>query len=200
MSAGRRPQGRSSWHGERPSRAGDAVWATRRPGGRLPSRRRADRPAGHRLHPQGQAGAPIQLPALVGAGTLRSTANDMLRFLRAKLDPAHTTRPPRSNAPSFPAPDRQAHRDRARLADRPPRAAGPLLWHNGGTPGFRSFIGVGRETGTAVVVLSNTARSVDRLRLRLLNVLSTHAARNGLSPWEPGLVGVGAWLAVALPP
>jgi serine-type D-Ala-D-Ala carboxypeptidase/endopeptidase len=53
------------------------------------------------------------------------------------------------------------------------QAAGPVLWHNGGTSGFHSFVALARETDTAVVVLSNTARSVDRLGLRLLKALST---------------------------
>jgi hypothetical protein len=47
--------------------------------------------------------------------------------------------------------------------------------HNGGTGGFRSFVGAALETSTAVVVLSNTARSVDRLGLRLLKALSSAA-------------------------
>jgi hypothetical protein len=37
--------------------------------------------------------------------------------------------------------------------------------------GFRSFVGAARKTGTAVVVLINTARSVDRLGLRLPKTL-----------------------------
>jgi CubicO group peptidase (beta-lactamase class C family) len=61
------------------------------------------------------------------------------------------------------------------LIARPPGAAGPLLWHNGGTSGFRSFAAVALEANTAVVVLSNTARSVDRLGLRLLKALSSAA-------------------------
>jgi serine-type D-Ala-D-Ala carboxypeptidase/endopeptidase len=61
------------------------------------------------------------------------------------------------------------------LDDRPPGVAGPVLWHNGGTSGFRSFVGAARATGTAVVVLSNTARSVDRLGLRLLKALPSAA-------------------------
>jgi CubicO group peptidase (beta-lactamase class C family) len=61
------------------------------------------------------------------------------------------------------------------LIARPPGAAGPMLWHNGGTGGFRSFVGVDREVGTAVVVLANTARSVDRLGLRLLKALASAA-------------------------
>jgi D-alanyl-D-alanine-carboxypeptidase/D-alanyl-D-alanine-endopeptidase len=61
------------------------------------------------------------------------------------------------------------------LIARPPGAAGPVLWHGGGTSGFRTFAAVAPETGTAVVVLSNTARSVDRLGLRLLQALSSGA-------------------------
>jgi len=59
------------------------------------------------------------------------------------------------------------------LIAHPPQAAGPVLWHNGGTSGFRSFVALDREADTAVVVLTNTARSVDRLGLRLLKALST---------------------------
>jgi hypothetical protein len=47
-----------------------------------------------------------------------------------------------------------------------------VLWHNGGTSGFRSFVAFTGETHTAVVVLSNSARSVDRLGLRLLKALT----------------------------
>jgi CubicO group peptidase (beta-lactamase class C family) len=61
------------------------------------------------------------------------------------------------------------------LLARPPGAAGPVLWHNGGTSGFRSFVAVVREADTAVVVLSNTARSVGRLGQRLLKALSEDA-------------------------
>ena len=61
------------------------------------------------------------------------------------------------------------------LIARPPGAAGPMLWHNGGTSGFRSFVAVAREADTAVVVLGNTARSVDRLGLRILKALPSAA-------------------------
>ena len=62
----------------------------------------------------------------------------------------------------------QGSRSRSCTTVRSPEPAGPLSWHNGGTNGFRSFVGVARDRGIAVIVLSNTARSVDRLGLRLL--------------------------------
>ena len=119
----------------------------------------------------------FQIPALAGAGALRSTATDMLRFLEANLDPASTPL-----AAQLERIQQPRHRMGRRmevglgwLIFRPPDQAGPVLWHNGGTNGFHSFVAVARETNTAVVVLSNTARSVDRLGLRLLKALGNSA-------------------------
>jgi CubicO group peptidase (beta-lactamase class C family) len=98
----------------------------------------------------------------------------MLCFLRANLDPARTplaSQLERAQLPRLRA-ARRVEVGLGWLMVRLPAAAGPVLWHNGGTSGFRSFAAVARESGTAVVVLSNTARSVDRLGLRLLKALS----------------------------
>lgn len=43
-----------------------------------------------------------------------------------------------------------------------------VTWHNGGTGGFRSWIGVDREAGVGAVVLSARERSVDRAGFTLL--------------------------------
>jgi CubicO group peptidase (beta-lactamase class C family) len=124
---------------------------------------------------RGRPVLPFRLPALAGAGALRSTATDLLRFLEANLDPAYSPladQPERTQQPRL----RMAKHLEVGLGwmiARPPQAAGPVLWHNGGTSGFRSFAALDREADTAVVVLSNTARSVDRLGLRLLKALST---------------------------
>ena len=44
----------------------------------------------------------------------------------------------------------------------------PVLFHNGGTGGFRSFFAVCKEKDAAVVVLNNSQDSVDRLGLEIL--------------------------------
>ena len=120
---------------------------------------------------------PLEIPALVGAGALRSTAIDMLCLLEANLDPAHSplaAQIERTQLPRLPA-ARRVGVGLGWLIAHPPRGAGPLLWHNGGTSGFRSFVGIARKSGTAVVALSNTARSVDRLGLRILKALPSAA-------------------------
>ena len=112
------------------------------------------------------------LPTLAGAGALRSTANDMLTFVAANLGYGKS-----SLAPAM----------AAMLAVRRPAGAPGLevglgwhiltrdsheiVWHNGGTGGFRSFIGFERKTGMGVVVLSNaeTPAGVDDIGQHLLN-------------------------------
>jgi D-alanyl-D-alanine-carboxypeptidase/D-alanyl-D-alanine-endopeptidase len=110
------------------------------------------------------------LPALAGAGALRSTAADLLRFLRLQLgegDPALARAAALTQVP------RVRHRGAAvglAWTRWPLLGTGhELLFHNGGTGGFRSFVGFVPATHTAVVVLSNSARSVDALGFRILD-------------------------------
>jgi CubicO group peptidase (beta-lactamase class C family) len=48
---------------------------------------------------------------------------------------------------------------------------GTALWHNGGTGGYRSFVGFVAETRVGVAVLSNSANSVDAIGMSLLKRL-----------------------------
>jgi D-alanyl-D-alanine-carboxypeptidase/D-alanyl-D-alanine-endopeptidase len=54
------------------------------------------------------------------------------------------------------------------LFDRGPR----LVWHNGGTGGYASFVGFTRETEAAVVVLANSEKSVDSVGVDVLKLLN----------------------------
>ncbi|SNR97220.1 serine hydrolase domain-containing protein [Blastococcus mobilis] len=117
--------------------------------------------AGHSR--RGRPRPPLQdlMPA---AGSLRSSTEDMLRFLAACLQP-----PPGGIGEALTL----AQQPRAEVAKRvqiglcwlivSTPAHGRVVWHNGGTWGFRSFAGFAPDHGSAAVVLSNTARSVDRL-------------------------------------
>jgi serine-type D-Ala-D-Ala carboxypeptidase/endopeptidase len=128
------------------------------------------------------------LGALAGAGGLRSTVNDLLRFVELQLT-AHM-RIPLAHAA------RATHRPRAtrgRLeqglgwVSLPLRGeARRMLWHNGGTGGFRSFVGFVNDTNAGVVVLSNSARSVDAIGFRILESIS-RAPKPAAAPDEPGV-------------
>ena len=110
------------------------------------------------------------MPALAGAGALRSTANDLLGFLEANLG----LRESRLDAVL-----RATHESR-RSFEPPSTDIGlgwlirtghgrEFRWHSGGTGGYRSFIGFDGEAGVGVVVLSNAARNVTDLGFHLLD-------------------------------
>jgi serine-type D-Ala-D-Ala carboxypeptidase/endopeptidase len=111
------------------------------------------------------------LPTFAGAGALRSTANDMLSFLAAQLgykssglDPAiGLTR-------SKKAPAGVGMEIGLGWLMRPKKGS-EIIWHNGGTGGYRSFAGYDLKAKTGVVVLTNafTNAGVDDLGFHLLD-------------------------------
>jgi CubicO group peptidase (beta-lactamase class C family) len=56
-----------------------------------------------------------------------------------------------------------------------------FIWHNGGTGGYASFVGFVRETETAVVVLANSAKSVDALGVEILKLMNRKASQGRIS-------------------
>lgn len=119
------------------------------------------------------------LGALAGAGGLVSTAVDLLALLALwgpdatgpLAEAAAETAVPRHRANAF----MEVCLAWLRIAggQGPARFRFPrdVLWHNGGTGGYRSFAAVLPETGDAVVVLSARARSVDGLGISLVKAL-----------------------------
>lgn len=102
------------------------------------------------------------------AGNVRSTLDDMVRYLTAQLDDS--------------APGARASDPRVDLGDdgeiglawfTPSEAEalpGSVRWHNGGTGGFSSFVAFDRDRDRAVVVLANAANAdaVDALGVHLM--------------------------------
>lgn len=138
----------------------------------VPSPEQAGREAvGHRSRrrPTGH----WQVAGLPGAGALRSTADDMLTFLQAQLRPYDT---PLGPALALTHAERRPGR---RLGIGlgwlrvPLRADDVVLWHNGGTGGFRSFAGFVPAAGVGAVVLANDLGSVDRAGLDVLRALGS---------------------------
>jgi D-alanyl-D-alanine-carboxypeptidase/D-alanyl-D-alanine-endopeptidase len=101
------------------------------------------------------------LEGLAGAGALRSTAGDLLRYLRAQLEPDRT---PLAGAIRLThqlwEPERRTTIGLGWIRTKLP--GGDMWWHNGGTGGFRSFAAFSPKLGQASVVLVNDRRSPDR--------------------------------------
>jgi D-alanyl-D-alanine-carboxypeptidase/D-alanyl-D-alanine-endopeptidase len=110
------------------------------------------------------------LPTLAGAGALRSTAKDMLKFLAANLD---STLSPTARALAVthvPLRDTDAPRMRIGLGwiTSIPFDT-PLVWHNGQTGGYHSFIGFDPAHNRGIVVLANSSKNIDDIGLHLLD-------------------------------
>src|SRR5579871_3954828 len=106
------------------------------------------------------------LDALAGAGAIRSSANDMVRYLRANmgLDPS-----PLAEAMKFAQTPRRDVNGRMRIGLAWMTTARGIVWHNGGTGGYRSFLGFDADRRKGVIVLSNMAADVDDLGFAVLN-------------------------------
>jgi CubicO group peptidase (beta-lactamase class C family) len=95
------------------------------------------------------------IPTLAGAGAIRSTVDDMLKFLQANLaedDKALTKTLRFARVKRHSMPDGQAIGLGWHLA-----RDGVTWWHNGMTGGYSSWMSVVPQMKVGVVVLSNTA-------------------------------------------
>lgn len=120
-----------------------------------------------------QGGAPVSnwdMPALAGAGAFRSTAADMVKFLAANLGLVETALQPALLTVQQSRSKTGVSRMRIALGWHITRRHGSeIVWHNGGTGGYRSFAGFDAKRKVGVVVLSNAANSVDDIGFHLLN-------------------------------
>ena len=119
---------------------------------------------------QGAPAAHWRFDALAGAGAWRSSAKDMVKWLAASISPQavplgramRTTRQPRAETD---LPD-----TRIGLGWLVRQKNGrTLVWHNGGTGGFRTWLGFDEARRLGVVVLSSTGLEIDDLGFNLLD-------------------------------
>jgi len=109
------------------------------------------------------------LPTFAGAGALRSDITDMLSFLAANTG---------STESQLERSMRDSHAVREGINKRLAVALNwhvqnvgdeTVLWHNGGTAGFRAFIGFDPDKGVGAVVLTNSAHGADDIGFHLIN-------------------------------
>jgi CubicO group peptidase (beta-lactamase class C family) len=110
---------------------------------------------------------------LAGCGALRSTANDLLTFLGANLGYVKSPLAPAMAAMLSVRRPAGSGLGEIGLAWLIAKASdGEIVWHNGGTFGYRSFLGYDAKTRVGVVVLSNTftGAGVDDIGMHLLDL------------------------------
>ncbi|MEK6481526.1 serine hydrolase [Catalinimonas sp. 4WD22] len=109
------------------------------------------------------------IPTLAGAGGIRSSSSDMAKFISANLGFVNTplyeamemTHKPRHSKANGMSVGMGWH---IKLGEQ-----GDVIWHNGGTGGYRTFVGFVKETGKGVVLLTNSATSSDDIGFHLLD-------------------------------
>jgi CubicO group peptidase (beta-lactamase class C family) len=96
--------------------------------------------------------------ALAPAGGIRSSIGDAARLAQALLDGSAPGRSALDPVRNFTGPAVRIGAGWITIEVK----GRQVTWHNGGTGGFRTWMGLDRAAGTAVVLLSATAISVDR--------------------------------------
>ena len=118
---------------------------------------------------QGNVVSLWDIPTLAGAGALRSDVTDMLTFLAANTGPAES---------QLEHSMRDSHEVRKSINEQIAVALNwhvqivgdeKVLWHNGGTAGFRTFIGFDPDKGVGAVVLTNSSHGADDIGFHLIN-------------------------------
>ncbi|NLV46694.1 MAG: beta-lactamase family protein [Candidatus Hydrogenedentes bacterium] len=107
-----------------------------------------------------------------GAGMLRSTVNDLMKFMEANMELTDT-----ALKPILELTHTQRHDIQDNLSiglgwhcSQKENIEGAILWHNGATGGFRSFLGFSPTGGIGVVALSSSS-FVDAMCWRLFEKL-----------------------------
>jgi len=116
------------------------------------------------------AGTPVanwDMDALSGAGALRSDAQDLIRYLQTLM----RQRSGDSAYALVQTPQRSTSMRDGRIGlawHLNPLRATPIVWHNGMTGGYASYVGYTADGKRGVVVLTNTAASVDAIAMASL--------------------------------
>ncbi len=116
------------------------------------------------------------LDVLVSApGALHSTVDDLPVFLSAELSIKESKLRPAMEVTQKPR--RETGQGGMRiglgwLIMKLPKTDQEVIWHNGGTGGYRSFVGFVKASKTAVVVLDNSDASVDSIGIEVLRLLN----------------------------
>jgi CubicO group peptidase (beta-lactamase class C family) len=107
-----------------------------------------------------------EFAALAGAGAIRSTANDMLRYLKANMG---IDQSPLAAAMKLAQSPRRGIGNSMRIGLAWMTTDKGIVWHNGQTAGYASFLGFTADGTKGVVIISNTAVAFDDLGFATLD-------------------------------
>ena len=114
-------------------------------------------------HADGKEVPNWDLPALAGAGAIRSTAQDMIVFLEANMGLRESSL--HESMVETHLPRAQAGHDVMQIGlgwhILTPETGPAITWHNGGTGGYRSFAGFTQDPLMGVFVLTNSSGAGD---------------------------------------
>lgn len=113
--------------------------------------------------------------ALAGAGALRSTPSDMITFVKAQMGMIESDLYPAMKKTQDTRFDISSDNKMTAQVGKGwflSTKHDSIIWHNGGTGGFTSFIGINKETGSGVVILNNTIHTVDDLDFICLIIIT----------------------------
>jgi CubicO group peptidase (beta-lactamase class C family) len=109
------------------------------------------------------------IASLAGAGALRSTVNDMLKFLAANLGLTKTRLwPALQKSHEIQRKTESADTEIALGWHVFKRYGTEIVWHNGGTGGYRTFAGFDTKKRAGAIVLSNSGWGQDDIGLHIL--------------------------------
>lgn len=122
------------------------------------------------------------IPVLEGAGALKSSVKDLMKFMSANIVTSRTTLGPAME---------KTHQERHQcgipqwsvamgwLITNLKDVNVPMLWHNGGTGGYHSFMGFNKKQNIGIVILCNSETNgdvVDIAGVRILKALISRSA------------------------
>jgi CubicO group peptidase (beta-lactamase class C family) len=120
-------------------------------------------------HSQGVQVPNWDIPTLAGAGALRSSLHDMLIYLSANMGMKETDLYPAMQLSHQSRHTKQGNNKVGLAWVISKGSEGDIIWHNGGTGGYRTFAGFVKETGKGVVVLTNSNKGADDIGFHLLD-------------------------------
>lgn len=122
--------------------------------------------------PTGELAANWDMDVLAGAGGLRSNMTDMLKFLDANLGEPKNDLERAMRMAQQPSSTAKGPKIGLNWITQDMPGGAQIVWHNGGTGGYGTYIGIDQRRGVGVVLLANTSGVPQDIAMHLLDPAS----------------------------